>query len=46
MLDAEPVVPTDCGNLHMAGGQGPEYVGECVVCEGDVDECDVDVVGF
>jgi len=47
MLDADPVVCTDCGNLHMTGGQAPEYVDECVVCGGDVDDVDVDdVVGF
>ena len=47
MLDAEPVVCTDCGNLHMEGGQAPEDIDSCVVCDGHVDDVDLDdVIGL
>mgnify|MGYP006280449041 FL=1 len=47
MLDAEPIVCTDCGNLHMEGGQGPRDIDACVVCDGDVEDVELDdVIGL
>jgi hypothetical protein len=47
MLDAEPIVCTDCGNLHMESGQGPNDIDECVVCDGDVEDVELeDVIGL
>jgi hypothetical protein len=47
MLDFELEVCTDCGNLHMEGGAGPQNVDECAVCDGRVEEVELeDVVGL
>jgi hypothetical protein len=47
MLEADVVVCTDCGNLHMEGGQAPADVDACVVCDGHVDDVELDdVIGF
>jgi hypothetical protein len=46
MLEAGPVECTDCGNPYVEGGQGPEDVDECVVCDGHVEDVDVgDILG-
>lgn len=42
MLDADPVVCTDCGNLHLEGGGGPGDVDACVTCDGDVTDVELD----
>jgi hypothetical protein len=42
MLDAEFEVCTECGNLHMEGGAGPDYVEECAACGGHVTEVELD----
>lgn len=42
MLNAEPKVCTECGNLHMEGGPGPDHVDACVVCEGRVTDIELD----
>ena len=41
MIDADIAVCTECGNLHMEGGRGPESVTECGACGGAVAEVDV-----
>jgi hypothetical protein len=47
MLDAEALVCTDCGNVHMEGGVGPGNVDDCAVCGGDVAEPDLDdIIGL
>jgi hypothetical protein len=47
MLNADPQVCTDCGNLHLQGGAGPEYVDECAACGGRVAEVELDdLIGF
>lgn len=42
MLDAEALVCTDCGNAHVAGAVGPDYIEECVVCGGDVTDVELE----
>lgn len=45
MLDtAEFEVCTECGVVHMAGGEGPEYVDECGACGSHVEEVELDDV--
>lgn len=47
MLDAEFEVCTECGNLHMEGGSGPEHVEECAVCGNYVEEVELDdIIGL
>lgn len=42
MLDAEVLVCTDCGNLHLEEGGGPEQIDECVVCGEHVEDVELD----
>jgi hypothetical protein len=42
MLDADPVVCTACGNLHLEGSGGPESVDACAVCDGAVADVEID----
>ena len=42
MLDAQPVVCTDCGNLHMEGGAAPRHVDECAACGGRLEDAELD----
>lgn len=47
MLQAEFKVCTECGNLHMEGGDGPDHIEECVICDGHVADVELgDVVGL
>ncbi len=47
MIDAEALVCTDCGNAHVAGAVGPDYIEECAVCGGHVEDMDLDdVIGL
>jgi hypothetical protein len=47
MIEAELGVCTECGNLHMEGGGGPEDIDECAVCGEYVDEVELDdVIGL
>jgi hypothetical protein len=42
MLDADLVVCTECGTLHMEGANGPEDVDACAVCDGAVTDVELD----
>jgi hypothetical protein len=42
MIDADLVVCTDCGNLHLEGSGGPRSVAACAACEGDVTDVELD----
>lgn len=42
MLDADPVVCTDCGNLHLEGSGGPRSVESCAACGGPVTDVEID----
>lgn len=42
MLKAEFKVCKDCGNLHMEGGDGPSHVDSCAICDGRVDDVELD----
>jgi hypothetical protein len=42
MLDAEFQVCTECGNLHMEGGAGPDHVEECAACGSHVTDVELD----
>ena len=47
MLEAEFEVCTDCGNLHMEGGPGPDHVPECAVCGGTLADVEAgDLIGL
>lgn len=42
MLDADFEACTDCGTMHMEGGQAPARVEECGACGGDLAEVELD----
>ncbi len=42
MLDAEVLVCSDCGNVHMKGAGGPDHVDSCAVCDGHVSDVELD----
>jgi len=42
MLQAEFEVCTECGNLHMEGGAGPEHIDSCAVCDGHLEDVELD----
>ncbi|ERG98973.1 MAG: hypothetical protein J07HQX50_00115 [Haloquadratum sp. J07HQX50] len=42
MLNAEFEACTECGNLYIEGGSGPNNIDECAVCGGYVTEVELD----
>lgn len=42
MIDAEFLVCTDCGTMHMEGEPGPRHVDECASCGGHLSDVELD----